>query len=92
MLPHLKLRVTWRGCPVTKCPRQDSNLRSRFRKPMLYPLSYEGRYKVLVKGTSSFSSLRSPISMSPEGAVSGVVFDAGDRRAALGQTDRSGEP
>ena len=24
------------------CPRQDSNLRSRFRKPMLYPLSYEG--------------------------------------------------
>jgi hypothetical protein len=25
-----------------KCPRQDSNLRSRFRKPMLYPLSYEG--------------------------------------------------
>ena len=25
-----------------KCPRQDSNLRSRFRKPMLYPLNYEG--------------------------------------------------
>ena len=24
------------------CPRQDSNLRSRFRKPSLYPLSYEG--------------------------------------------------
>jgi hypothetical protein len=23
-------------------PRQDSNLRTRFRKPMLYPLSYEG--------------------------------------------------
>ncbi len=26
--------------PAPKCPRQDSNLRSRFRKPMLYPLSY----------------------------------------------------
>jgi hypothetical protein len=25
-----------------QCPRQDSNLRTRFRKPMLYPLSYEG--------------------------------------------------
>ena len=23
-------------------PREDSNLRARFRKPMLYPLSYEG--------------------------------------------------
>ena len=23
-----------------KCPRQESNLRTRFRKPMLYPLSY----------------------------------------------------
>ena len=26
----------------TKCPRQESNLRTRFRKPLLYPLSYEG--------------------------------------------------
>jgi hypothetical protein len=23
-----------------ECPRQDSNLRTRFRKPLLYPLSY----------------------------------------------------
>ncbi len=23
-------------------PRQDSNLRTRLRRPMLYPLSYEG--------------------------------------------------
>jgi hypothetical protein len=58
---------------------------------MLYPLSYEGRYNVLVNGTSSFSSLRSLTSMSPEGAVSGVVFDAGDQWAADGRTDRSGE-
>ena len=24
-------------------PREDSNLRTRLRRPMLYPLSYEGR-------------------------------------------------
>ena len=24
------------------CPRQESNLRTRFRKPLLYPLSYGG--------------------------------------------------
>jgi hypothetical protein len=24
------------------CPRQDSNLRTRLRRAMLYPLSYEG--------------------------------------------------
>ncbi len=24
-------------------PRQESNLRSRLRRPVLYPLSYEGR-------------------------------------------------
>jgi hypothetical protein len=24
------------------CPREESNLRSRFRKPLLSPLSYEG--------------------------------------------------
>jgi hypothetical protein len=25
-----------------KCPREDSNLRTRLRRPVLYPLSYEG--------------------------------------------------
>ncbi len=45
------------SCPRPSCPRQDSNLRSRFRKPMLYPLSYEG-------GTSADSSARkSPLSL-----------------------------
>src|SRR5206468_3392582 len=29
----------WRGCP-----RQESNLCTRFRKPLLYPLSYGGRF------------------------------------------------
>jgi hypothetical protein len=27
---------------ITQCPRQDSNLRSRLRRAVLYPLSYEG--------------------------------------------------
>ncbi len=29
----------------TERPRQDSNLRTRLRRPMLYPLSYEGMRK-----------------------------------------------
>lgn len=29
---------------VTKCPRQDSNLRSRLRRAVLYPLSYGGAH------------------------------------------------
>ena len=29
---------------ITRCPREESNLRTRFRKPLLYPLSYEGRW------------------------------------------------
>ncbi len=28
--------------PFGECPRQDSNLRLRLRRPPLYPLSYEG--------------------------------------------------
>ena len=52
------------------CPRQDSNLRSRFRKPMLYPLSYEG-------GTSARSSARkSTLSLRrPQSQQKGVLRD-----------------
>lgn len=34
----------WRGlwAPTSRCPRQDSNLRTRLRRPLLYPLSYGG--------------------------------------------------
>lgn len=28
---------------LVQCPRQDSNLRLRLRRPTLYPLSYEGQ-------------------------------------------------
>ncbi len=30
------------SAPSAERPRQDSNLRTRLRRPMLYPLSYEG--------------------------------------------------
>jgi hypothetical protein len=29
------------------CPRQESNLRTRFRKPLLYPLSYGGGFGLI---------------------------------------------
>jgi hypothetical protein len=32
------------------CPREGSNLRTRFRKPLLYPLSYEGKRKLCIQG------------------------------------------
>jgi hypothetical protein len=43
----MHLRVSGRAAPaVTRpcdsCPRQDSNLRFRLRRPALYPLSYGG--------------------------------------------------
>ena len=31
---------------LKKCPRQDSNLRTRLRRPLLYPLSYGGAVAV----------------------------------------------
>jgi hypothetical protein len=30
-----------------RCPREESNLRTRFRKPLLCPLSYEGKRKLV---------------------------------------------
>ena len=47
----LELEVTLTAAPEPRRkmlrsglrPRQDSNLRTRLRRPVLYPLSYEGR-------------------------------------------------
>ena len=36
------LPITLRCCSSVTCPRQDSNLRSRLRRAVLYPLSYGG--------------------------------------------------
>ena len=39
--PGANPRVVGYGLTSVKiCPRQESNLRTRFRKPLLYPLSY----------------------------------------------------
>jgi hypothetical protein len=47
----------WRfWLPSAGCPRQESNLRTRFRKPLLYPLSYGGVFGFL-KPFRSHSSL-----------------------------------
>ncbi len=32
-----------RAQAIEKCPRPESNQRTRFRKPLLYPLSYGGK-------------------------------------------------
>ncbi len=42
--PNPECRFGCPGCLATshERPRQDSNLRTRLRRPMLYPLSYEG--------------------------------------------------
>ena len=37
---------------VFSCPRKDSNLRTRFRKPTLYPLSYGGGLREGTGGAS----------------------------------------
>ena len=37
-----------------RCPRQDSNLRTRFRRPVLYPLSYGGGDTPRLKGLPQF--------------------------------------
>src|SRR5436190_22692005 len=33
---------------ICECPRPESNQRTRFRKPLLYPLSYGGRLSAMV--------------------------------------------
>ena len=40
---------------TTERPRQDSNLRTRLRRPMLYPLSYEGEGRTLDRSPGGVS-------------------------------------
>ena len=37
---------------ITLCPRQDSNLRFRLRRPALYPLSYGGSSESVAAGAA----------------------------------------
>jgi CheY-like chemotaxis protein len=39
---HERRDVSPMSCEITRCPRQDSNLRHRLRRAVLYPLSYGG--------------------------------------------------
>src|SRR5450432_4358634 len=39
---HERREVSPMSCEITRCPRQDSNLRHRLRRAVLYPLSYGG--------------------------------------------------
>jgi hypothetical protein len=41
-------------------PRQDSNLRTWLRRPLLYPLSYEGREVEGTKATSTTTRMSQP--------------------------------
>ena len=46
---------------VFSCPRKDSNLRTRFRKPMLYPLSYgAGRERLAARPAGSRAARAEP--------------------------------
>ena len=40
-----------------KCPRQDSNLRSRLRRAVLYPLSYGGAFEKIISDCSCQDAL-----------------------------------
>src|SRR5260370_25375408 len=52
------LRFTGAKYRAMQCPRQESNLGTRFRKPTLYPLSYGGRaLQVIARGPSEPTSL-----------------------------------
>ena len=60
------IRISSRGfsdIPVQvstrECPRQESNLRTRFRKPLLYPLSYGGKCGQISAARTGFARLRS---------------------------------
>ena len=50
--PRTQRTRWWRGlwAPHKGCPRQDSNLRTRLRRPLLYPLSYGGVSGALLGG------------------------------------------
>jgi hypothetical protein len=40
---------------VETCPRQDSNLRTWLRRPVLYPLSYGGAGRKCTRGPDAVS-------------------------------------
>ena len=66
VLTLLRFRPTVGG--HIECPRQDSNLRTRLRRPMLYPLSYEGGGRRRTEASGGVARRRVPVGRSREAA------------------------
>jgi hypothetical protein len=66
-----------RASAALQCPRPESNQRTRFRKPMLYPLSYGGGMQRLA-GSSPHQSC--------------AVYRAAPRHPELGQAGLNARP
>jgi hypothetical protein len=65
-------------------PRQDSNLRTRFRKPMLYPLSYGGSVSFSIPSLeTSTRTTREPRSCIRR--IGDVMFEASAVMCAAGE-------
>jgi hypothetical protein len=58
---------------MDECPRPESNQRTRFRKPLLYPLSYGGRRQLCLCSRC--------VDQEPADGLFGVACNAGDRNA-----------
>ena len=64
--------------PAARCPRQDSNLRTRLRRAVLYPLSYGGAVLDSTARTGSFARCQPP----PAGQLGGVKGNGWAPRSA----------
>ena len=66
----------------SRCPRQESNLRTRFRKPLLYPLSYGGRGGSVERGAGKLALWR-PSRSTRRTVRLGSTFGRASSRAGL---------
>ena len=71
-----------RGTRQSGCPRDESNVRTRFRKPMLYPLSYGGRAPGAEEEESVTTSSLSA-SWRIQSSERGLGRDGAERRSPL---------
>ena len=62
-----------------RCPRQESNLCTRFRKPLLYPLSYGGELRFFA---GNFAQRRFTILLLAASTISVAALASGNRDAA----------
>ena len=85
---------------ITPCPRQDSNLRTRLRRPVLYPLSYEGvgrqcisppQHEISARGVGTVYSSLERFGRPSEGDIGSAISvgRGGDARPAMASDYRS---